>query len=326
MTSLKDIAQKAGVAKSTVSRYLNNGQVSEKTKEKIRQVIEETGYQPNMLARSLKAGSSKMIGVIIPRFDSASTTLVLEGIDQVAYGLGIQLLIANSNLDHEREKQNIHLLANQKVAGIILIATHIDDGLINKINKTEVPVVLVGQRNGELSYIAHDDYEAGKKIARHAIDLGHKKCLYVGVSEEDESVGVVRKQGFLNTMNEVGIEPKVIETSFSRQDNYDRALEYLKNSDATYIACATDYIATAVVKAAQESGFIIPDDLSISGFGGYNEFEFVTPSLTTVRYPFKKSGEKALNFLLELISNKEKEFKEVLPNELIKNQSTQALK
>jgi len=325
MTSLKDIARKAGVAKSTVSRYLNNGQVSEKTKEKIRQVIEETGYQPNMFARSLKADSSKMVGVVIPRFDSASTTLVLEGIDRIAHSHDIQLLIANSNLDREREKQNINVLASQKVAGIILIATHIDKSLIKQINKLEMPIILVGQRNDKLSYIAHDDYEAGKKIAQYAIESGHKKCLYVGVSEEDESVGILRKQGFLDTMIEAGEKPRVIETSFSRQDNYKKALSYLKNSDATYVACATDYIAMAVVKAAQELGFVISDDLSISGFGGYNEFEFVTPTLTTVRYSFEESGEKALKFLMELISGKESGYKEILSNQLIKNQSTQAL-
>lgn len=325
MTTLKDIAKKAGVAKSTVSRYLNNGQVSEDTKEKIQQVIEETGYQPNTFARSLKAQSLKMIGVIIPRFDSAASTLVLEGIDQVAYESGIQLLIVNSGLDYERERQNLKLLENQKVVGVILLATHVDEALIQRINQMEVPVLLVGQRSEELSYITHDDYEAGRKIAKHSIELGHKKCLFVGVSEEDESVGVIRRQGFIDQMDEAGIKPRVMETSFSRQDNYKQALEYLKNSSETYIACATDYMAMAVIKAAQELGYRVPEDLSVSGFGGYTAFEYVSPSLTTVHYGFKESGEKAVEFMKKVGVSKEIKIREILSNELVEKQSTKQL-
>jgi len=325
MTTLKDIAKQAGVAKSTVSRYLNNGQVSETTREKIRKVIEETGYQPNAFARSLKAQSSKMIGVVIPRFDSASTTLVLEGIDQAAYESDMQILLANSNLDYQRERENLKLLENQKVAGIILLATHIDEELIQQINQMSIPVLLVGQRSKQISYIAHDDYEAGRKIAEHAVNLGHKRCLFVGVSEEDESVGVIRRQGFIDRVKEAGVESRVIETSFSRQDNYMKALTYLKGSSATYIACATDYMAMAVVKAAQELGYNVPEDLSVSGFGGYTSFEFVSPSLTTIRYHFKESGEKAVNFIKDIAVNKDKKINEVLSNELLDKQSTQKL-
>lgn len=99
----------AGVAKSTVSRYLNNGSVSEKTKQKLQKIIEETGYVPNQFAQSLKAQRSNMIGVVLPRFDSPSTNQVLKGMDELAYQKGYQLVLTNSNLDIQREIGRAHV-------------------------------------------------------------------------------------------------------------------------------------------------------------------------------------------------------------------------
>src|SRR5699024_3228995 len=108
----------AGVAKSTVSRYLNNGSISQKTREKIEKIIKETGYTTNTYAQSLKAEKTNMIGVIIPRLNSASTNEVLEGIDATARKAGYQLVITNSNQENARELENIQTLQRQKVAGI----------------------------------------------------------------------------------------------------------------------------------------------------------------------------------------------------------------
>ena len=323
MVTLKEIAQKAGVSKSTVSRYLNDGHVSEKTKAKLKKIIEETNYQPNTFARSLKATTTKMIGVIIPRFDSASTALVLKGIDELAYERDMQLLIVNSALSHEREEENINILARQKVAGIILLATHTSKKLMDHIKKLKIPVLLVGQKDEDLSYLIHDDYASGRKMAEHAIQLGHKKVLYIGVSEEDQAVGIERKKGFLDRIAEENLHYRVIETSFSRRDNYKKAKKYLQNIEETYIACATDNMAIAVIKAAKDLGYELPKDLSISGFGGYTDIEYTTPTLTTIRYPYKESGQQSLKIIQDLIAKKEERLHIVLPNELVPNESTQ---
>jgi len=121
MTTIKDIAEKAGVAKSTVSRYLNNGYISEEKRKKIDQIIAETGYRPNTFARSLKAQDTKLLGVIIPRLNSPSTNDVLKGIDTTARENGYQMLITNSDQSDERELENIEMLVKQKVAGMILL-------------------------------------------------------------------------------------------------------------------------------------------------------------------------------------------------------------
>mgnify|MGYP001940145909 CR=1 FL=1 len=324
MTSLKDIAKIAGVAKSTVSRYLNQGQVSEKTKEKIRQAIEETGYRPNNLARSLKSQSSKLIGVVIPRFDSGATSSVLKGLDQAAFQSGYQLLIINSNLDRKREAENLKILANQKVAGIILLASHLSPQLIQQIDQLPLPIIVLGQKADQLSYICHDDYQAGYKVASHLADLNYQNIFYIGVSSKDPAVGIDRKKGFLESCNHYGQRVKVIQSNFSKEDNYKLAQKLLKdNLPATYIACATDHMAIAFLKAAQELNYVIPDQLAISGFGGYNDFDYYYPGLTTVKYPYQESGTLAFHSLLDLISGQSSQVQTVLDNQLLIRESTQ---
>lgn len=315
----------AGVAKSTVSRYLNNGSVSEKTKEKLQKIIEETGYVPNQFAQSLKAQRSNMIGIVLPRFDSPSTSQVLKGIDDLAYQKGYQLVLTNSNLDIEREKENIALLERQKVSAIILIASFLDQALKDQISKLDVPILIIGQQFNGRPSLVHEDYEAGRKIAEHALELGHRKLLFVGVSTGDNSVGVMRRDGFMDTVRKAGASVEFIETSFSKKEAYQQALEYLPKHTATYIAAATDHIAIGIGKAAQDLDFVIPNDFSLSGFGGYSESEYASPSITTVDYPFYELGTNALQLMEELIKGEDIPMVTSMPNRLHIKQSTKKL-
>lgn len=328
MVTIKDIAQRAGVAKSTVSRYLNNGSVSQKTRTKLDELVKETGYTPNTFARSLKANKTNMIGVIIPRLNSASTNEVLNGIDEKARENGYELIITNANQDRERELSNIQTLVKQRVEGIILLAREITDSHQSLIQEANLPFLVLGQRAESIHSIAYADYEAGQKIGRYATSLGHKSFLFFGVSEEDRAVGLERKQGFLDSIKEdPNTVVKVVETSFFKKTAYQDALAILPESTATYIACATDNIAIAVLKAAIELNYSVPVDFSISGFGGYEETDYVHPSITTMSYPYKEMGEKAVDQLIELINGTETPYETLLPNKLvIKNSTTQKKK
>ncbi|AXY25726.1 LacI family transcriptional regulator [Suicoccus acidiformans] len=323
MTTLKDIAQLAQVSKSTVSRYLNNGQVSEKTAKKIEQVIAETGYEPNALARSLKATSSQLIGVIIPRFNSSSTSEVLAGIDEVAMKEGYNLLILNSNQNLQQEMEHIQTLDRQNVAGIILFSQKFHPALLDIVSKTKAKIMILGQSFERFNYTTYDDYQAGKLIAQHAIDLGHKDLLYINPSEEDEAVGKVRAHGFIDWVEQYPVKYQVISSSFDRLDNYRLAHQILPDITATYIACATDRMAISFLKAAIELEIEVPSQLSLSGFGGYNDGQFVHPNLTTVKYPFKEAGQVAMQSLLEGIEDQTEELKQItLGVELLQGKST----
>lgn len=326
MVTLNDIAKMANVSKSTVSRYLNNGAVSQKTRDKLDKIVNETGYQPNLFAQSLKARRSNMVGVIIPRYGSPSTNLVLQGIDSVAYAEDIQLVIMNSDLDIERTKQNIRLLQRQKVGVIILLAAAFDEELENQIKTSKTPILLVGQQLQEVPSFIYKDYEAGRIIAEHAIELGHRKLLFVGVTEDDYSVGVLRKKGFYDVAKEHGAEVSFVETEFSRAHSYEKALEFLPETEATYIAAATDHIAIGIFNACVELGINIPNEISLSGFGGYSETKNVLPHITTVQYSHDQMGETVMTEALETLSGEENDVIKELPVRLLLQGSTEELR
>lgn len=327
MVTLNEIAERAGVAKSTVSRVLNNGPVSEKTRAKIQKIIDKTGYVPNQFAQSLKAQRSNMVGVVLPRFDSPSTNQVLKGIDELAYEKGYQLVLTNSNLDSQREKENLALLERQKVSGIIWIASFFDESLLQQVKNLQVPILVIGQRIDGVPSLVHQDYEAGVQIAEHALALGHRELLYVGVTADDNAVGVLRRDGFIETARQAGATVDFIETDFSRKLAYEQALTYLPDLRATYIAAATDQIAIGITNAAQDLKLTIPADFSLSGFGGYSESEYAHPRITTVDYPFYEMGQQSLQLMEDLIRDQEIPLLHTMENQLhIKNSTTMKIR
>lgn len=329
MITINEIAKRAGVAKSTVSRYLNDGSVSEKTRNKIAAIIEETGYQPNLYAQSLKAQKSNMIGVIIPRLNSASTNEALSGIDYQAKELEYEPVILNSNLMVENDLKNIQLLNNQKVDGIIFFAGELTKEIVEAIKQSSAPVVLIGQELEGIDSITHEDYNAGYMMGEYVGQMGHQKGLFFGVTENDQAVGIRRKKGFMDGFANHGGESLFFETSFSKSKTYTLAKAALPKyfeKDITLIGCATDNIAIALLKALNDLGKRVPEDYSIFGFGGYDITNYVNPTITTIRYPYYEIGKEAVNHLLRIVEKKDLKPQAIsLSNELIIQNSVKKL-
>ncbi|MFD1886808.1 LacI family DNA-binding transcriptional regulator [Paenibacillus wenxiniae] len=321
--TIADIARIAGVAKSTVSRYLNGGSVSVATRHKIEQVIKETGYVPNTFAQSLKAKTANIIGTIVPRLDSFATSHTLMGIDDQLRNQGCRMLITNTSQDMNREIEAIYELARQKISGIILLAARITDEHLEAIETTNIPVLLVGQQHEQIHSLIHNDYDAGYELGRYVLDRGHRRLAYLGVTEQDIAVGVRRKQGFTRAVEETGAcTVAYYETSFRMSDARQYALQLLQQPlDATIIVCATDNIALGVMKAAHELGIEIPGQLSITGFGGYDVTEVVHPALTTIRYPYQEAGKIAAQDIVKLVHRQHVQMVTVMDYELLQRES-----
>ncbi|WP_408010245.1 LacI family DNA-binding transcriptional regulator [Pseudalkalibacillus sp. A8] len=324
--TIAEIAKLAGVAKSTVSRYLNGGSVSENTKLKIEQVIKETGYVPNTFARSLKAKKTSIVGTIVPRLNSYATSQTLIGIDEHLRENNYQLLISNTSQDLNREVESIYSLANQKIAGIILLATQITDRHLEAFDKINVPVLLVGQQNHHFYSVIHNDEHAGYEIGKYVISQGHKKIAYLGVTEEDIAVGVKRKRGFQKAVRyDNECEVHYFETSFKLTEAIKKFPAIFETYKPSIFVCATDNIALGVLKAAQMRGLKIPKDLSITGFGGYEVTEIIHPSITTANFFYKEAGILAAKNIVKLINNEEIEKVTVSNFELIIRDSVDKL-
>jgi len=305
MKTIADIAKIAGVAKSTVSRYLNGGPVSEATKRKIEQAIKETGYTPNPFAQSLKAKKTNFIGTIVPRLDSYAASHTLIGIDEKLKDLNFQLLISNTSQKIEREIETIYDLASQKVAGIILLATQITKEHLEAFEKVNIPILLVGQDHPDVHSLIHNDYDAAYEMGKYVLEKGHRKIAYLGVTEKDIAVGVRRKVGYKKAFQEVDkCDVRYFETSFNMIAAQKKALEVLEEFEPTCIVCATDNIALGALRAAQLRGLNIPKDVSITGFGGYDVTEIIHPGLTTVKLFFKEAGRMAAQNIVKLVKDK----------------------
>ena len=306
--TIQDIANMVNVSKSSVSRYLNNGYVSEENAKKIKEAIEKTGFQTNFFAKRLKTKRTGLIGIVIPRIDSVTVGKFLNGVNKKLKENNYQGIILISELDIEKELANINSLHQQGVDGIVINSMAITKKHIELTSKLSIPTIFTGQKNEFTNYIKIDDYEAGEIMGNYIKSMGHKSIAYLGVNEWDKAVGVDRKNGFINAVKENNPEcdVKFIETDFSFINAYNKADEVLKYKP-TAIVCATDNICLGILRYLHENNIKVPDEISVAGFGGYDVGSVSYSTLTTVAFDYELIGIKAAQGILDLIEGKELE-------------------
>lgn len=324
--TMSDIAKMAGVGKSTVSRYFNGGYVKEETRLKLKKIIDENHYEPSALAQSLKAKYTKTIGIVVPCLDSITTSRVLMTMDQYLKDKGYTTLIINTNHDEMRELTSIEQLWRMNVDGIILVATTVTLAHQTIAVKLDIPLLFVAQRYGAGISIINDDYSAGYEVGEYVAKKGHRDICYVGVNGKDEAVGIYRKEGVINGLKDNGVTNiDILETDFSLEKAHVITLEYLKHKKPTIFIGATDNIALGCLKAINELGLKMPDDISLVGFGGYETSLFINPSLSTIRFNNEETGVRAGKTIIDLIEDKKVDNIQLIDYKLIVGQSVKTL-
>lgn len=324
--NISEIAKLAGVSPSAVSRYLNNGYLSQEKREAIAKVISETGYAPSSQAQTLRTKRTKLIGVIIPKIDSDSISQVVAGISEVLSQHGYQMLLANTDNQNNRELEFLHTFSQHMVDGVILLGTILTARHRTFMKRFRFPVVILGQLSDHASSIYHDDYLAAVKMTEYMIQKGHRRICYLGVTEKDIAVGRQRKQGFIDTMERFGlsVSDKNIRTgSFYMDSGYQNTPLLLKeNPEADAILCATDTIALGAIKYLNEQHIPIPEHVAVAGFGDSKAASVLSPSLTTIHFYYRECGAEGAKILLEKIEQPDTPNKSLkLGFELITNES-----
>lgn len=316
--NISEIAKLAGVSRATVSRYLNNGYISEEKKEKIRVVIEQTGYIPSSQAQMLRTKKTKLIGVILPKISSESISKVVDGISEKLAEAGYQIILGNTDNSVEREIEYLNIFKNNQVDGIIFLATIISNKHKQVMKELPMPIVIVGQKVEGYCCVFHDDYEATKKITHLLIKSGCRSLGYIGVTTEDKAAGFERKRGFLDAVEEACNTDKCVETAclreglFSMESGYELMKGILEDGyDVDGVYCATDSIAIGAMEAIKEKNKRIPEDISLVGMGDTRISRVVTPGLTTVSYCYTESGREAAAMLITLIEEKHEYTKKI---------------
>ena len=325
--TIQDIANMVNVSKSSVSRYLNNGYVSEENAKKIKEAIEKTGFETNFFAKRLKTKRSGLIGIVIPRIDSVTVGKFLNGINKQLNDKGYQGIILISELNLEKEISNINSLHQQGVDGIIINSMAITKKHIELTSKLSIPTIFSGQKNEFTNFIKIYDYEAGRIMGNYFKSMGHTDIVFLGVNEWDKAVGIDRKCGFIDAIQENNpkCNVKFVETDFSFINAYKSAEEVLKYKP-TAIVCATDNICLGILRYLHENEIKVPDQISVAGFGGYDIGTVSYPTLTTVAFDYELIGMKTAQGILDLIEGKELEENKETSLKLIERESVKSIK
>ncbi len=303
--NIGDIAEMAGVSRAAVSRYLNDGYISEEKREKIRKVIEATGYKPSVMAQTLRTKKTKLIGVILPRINSDSISSVVEGISREISKSGYEMLIATTANDPDKELEYLRIFSKNRVDGVILLATVLTKEHKKLLKSMSIPTVVVGQRMEGFSCVYHDDFGAGSYITEKMINRGRKRIGYITVLKDDIAVGQDRINGFRESMNKASLaipEEWIVTADFSIESGFEKMKELLDRApDLDGVICATDSIAAGAMNYLKESGRKIPEDISLAGFGDNRVSGVTTPKITTIHFHYLEGGEKAAAAMMELL-------------------------
>lgn len=311
--NLEDIAKKAGVSRSTVSRVINNDiYVSSKTREKVMAVIEQEGFSPNPAARSLVTQRTQTIGLVIPLTpsvvfldDAFYFPILMQGVAEAAYGrdYGIMLWLGQSS-ESEGDFYN-RIIKNRRMDGLIVSSTPSNYSLVDRLLEKQVPFVQVErpvQYQSEINYISVDNVKAGQDAVDHLINTGRRR---IGIITGEFTIpdAVDRFEGYKRALKNASLpfdEDLVFEGQFSRRSGYLGARALLEQHVDAIFAC-TDLMALGALQALQDFNVSVPEEVAVVGFDDLPSATLVKPQLTTVRQPILQKGVRAANVLIDLI-------------------------
>jgi len=331
---LEDIAKKAGVSRSTVSRVINKEPyVSEKTRQRVLAVIEQEGFSPNAAARALVTQRTHIIGVVIPGnidvffTDNSYYPMLLQGIAVAAHERDFAILLWLGQSHDDREHFTRKVLGNRQMDGMVIASLQSDHPLIAMLPDIKIPLVTVDRPeifDDQISYVTIDNVRAAVDAVSHLVSIGRRRIAHI-TGHLTITDGQDRLLGYRKALEQAGLP---FDTSLIHHGNFSYEQGYegmkrllLQRPDALF--AAGDTIAMGALQALQEAGLHVPDDVAVVGFDDLNETIDSKPPLTTVRQPVQQKGAQAAHLLIDLIEGKRVGPHQVLlPTELIVRQST----
>jgi len=324
MATLKDVAAKAGVTVTTVSRMINNrGYVSEATCANIRAAMKELHYQPNEVARSLSLKRSNLIGLIVPSSSNMFFCNIIDGIEKYVSKNGYKLLLCNSNHEMDKEIEYFEMLNANKVAGVIV--TSRTQGLGNKIF-IDAPIVTFDRViSDKIPSICVDNFQGGVLAATHLIERGAHNLAYISGSSDLDMDANKRYLGFKSVCDAHKVPYVVIDASeeqFLKMNYYQLARQFLdENPNVTGVFTSNDIIAAEVIRLCHKRGIKVPEQLKVVGYDDIELCNFTTPQITTIRQPYDDICRFVVQHLIQMIEKKEIPESKVLPVSLIQRGS-----
>lgn len=327
MATLKEVAEKAGVTVTTVSRMLNSPQkVSKQTRDKIQRVMRELDYQPNELARSLSKQTSHFIGLIVPTTKNYFFCKVVDTIEHYTAEYGYKLLLCNSNHEKKKEIEYFTMLKAHKVAGVI-IASRTQD--IAQNISLQSPIISIDRTISKaIPSVCADNFTGGYLAGKHLIEKGCRRLAYFSGSPMlSDMYANQRLDGFESAIRQNGLCAPVV-TELSEEQFV--TLEYeeviagfmAQHHEVDGIFTSNDIIAAQIIQHCAKRGIHVPNALKIVGYDDIDLARLYTPSITTIRQPIDAICRFAVDCIVHFQSDRELPINTTFPVELIEREST----
>lgn len=307
-----DVARKAGVSRATVSYVLNDQvdlrvPISAETRQRVLEAMVELGYEPDARAQSLRNGTTKTLGVLLPIYENPYFWQILSGIAKEAEASGYSLLLSHNSLTAEQEQRSLRELAQRRVDGLILLIgfKFLPLSTYEQLRRSNRPVVEITSTESLFDYV-HGGYEDGTRVLmEHLFQLGHKRIGFVyGVA--DAVQGIDRLHPYRQAMESVGIavdESLFLQCGQTIEDGYQAAIRLLSQPNRpTALLVINDLLAMGVLRAAADLGLRVPQDVSVASFDNIPFGSYSVPRLTTVALDAERAGQLAVELLLRRLN------------------------
>lgn len=312
MATMLDVSKHAGVSKATVSRVLNGtGQVKESTRQQVFKAMEELGYRPNFLARSLANQTSNSIGLVVSTFDGFYFGRLLQQASRQTEAWGKQLIVTDGHDTPEREEQAVQMLADRQCDAIVLYTRHMTEkAIMELVNNTPMPLVVINRDVSQARdrCVFFEQQDAAFQAVEYLISQGHRDigCITVPIHTP---TGQARLQGYRRALEQNGIKwdpAKVKHGDSTMNCGYDMCNELLaeKVKFSALFTCNDD-MALGASKALHQAGLDIPQDISLFGFDDAPSAKWLEPGLSTVYLPIDNMIVTAIDQAIKLASGEE---------------------
>lgn len=288
--NLADVARRAGVSTATVSRVLNKvGVVREETRLRVARAAEELRYYPNVHARALAGGDTRMIGLIVSNLENPFFLDIFRSLEAAAHDAAYEVLVTNTGYRPERLHALVRLMIGRRLSGLAIVVSEMDQPLLDELAHHELPIVVydVGGPHRGLVHIKVDYRAAMQRIVSHLVDLGHRRLAFAG---HHPTLGPLqdRKETFLEIVRQ--FSPSIDYRTATGADSFCGGREAVRaifgeGFQPTAIVCVNDFMAAGALRELRALNLRVPEDVSLTGFDDIELADILSPPLTTAHIP-----------------------------------------
>jgi LacI family transcriptional regulator len=332
MTTIRDVARRAGVAPITASRVLNNsGYFSQEIKARVEEAAAELHYVPNLLARSLRSNRTQTLALVLSDVTNPFWTTVARGVEDAASQAGFTVFLCNSDEREQKQAEYLAVLLRKRVDGILLVPARSTPEPVRAIQKQGIQVVVMDRRvpGAHVDIVRSSSHESARLLMSHLLELGHRR-IAVLAGPADVSTARERVEGARQAATAFGLAPEcltILHQGYSMEGGYLMARQVLAMQPRpTAFFAGNNFIAIGTLRAIREAGLGVPNDLSIVAFDDLPLSWSAEPFLTVAVQPAYEMGRRATELLLQRIGEPALPPQEViLPTELIIRHSCRAV-